>query len=229
MVLPFFLLAAGRDATAASQDRPRQPLGSLSVVGNVYVNESPAPPESTIFTGDTLRTGDDGTAIFTMNGKGAALKVAPLAQVEFVGDPRFTAVLKAGAAVVDSIGGPAGVTLRAGDFVVVPTVFNRVTAAKVERQADGSFLISCSNGDVGAIPLQGTSGRFLQAGQSVTISAVGSLLAGKGSPTKPTDSHVKRPVLDMKEWSLLGLGGVAAGVGLLLANHAKQSVSPSTP
>ena len=43
-------------AQAGGRSQEHQALGSLSSVGEVYVNNSPAPGDSTIFTGDTVRT-----------------------------------------------------------------------------------------------------------------------------------------------------------------------------
>src|SRR5215469_7596415 len=75
-----FLLSALSYGQKSSQEGPKEPLGSLSSVGEVYVNDSPVPAESTIFPGDRIRTGATGVAIFTMGGSGT-VKIAPQSQV----------------------------------------------------------------------------------------------------------------------------------------------------
>src|SRR5690349_23246678 len=173
LILQMFLLTGSANGAVHSQDQKqsprREPIGSLSATGEVYLNDKPAPVESTVFIGDTIRTGENSTAIFTMTGNGT-LKIGSQTQVVITGDPQFAAELRAGAAVIDSISGPSGIKVRAGGVVVVPAVRSRVTAAKIERQADGSFLVTCLDGDISTIPLQGTAGQLLEAGQSVSAS-----------------------------------------------------------
>ena len=68
LALQFVLFPALTYGRATSQDQQKQALGSLSSVGEVYVNDALAPAESTIFSGDTLRTGVAGTATFVTSG-----------------------------------------------------------------------------------------------------------------------------------------------------------------
>lgn len=221
--------AAGRP-----QAQEKQPLGSLNTTGEVSVNGSPVSGESTIFTGDTLSTGAAGTAIFTMSGKGT-LKIAPQTHVVFSGDQRFTAELKSGSAVIDSMYGPNGVTLRVASVVVIPSVQDRPTSAKVQLQPDGSFLVTCTDGNISTLPLQGTSGQLLEAGQSVTVSPEGELSAKK-EPTPPPGTGGAAPSGpstskgNATRWALIGLGGAGAGIAAaVLAHGGKHSVSPSSP
>ena len=92
-------------AHAVPQEQQKESLGSLSSIGEVYVNDSAAPVESTIFSGDRLRTGESGTATFTVSGKGT-LKVLPRSEVVFPGNYQFTAELKNGTVVLSSVSGP---------------------------------------------------------------------------------------------------------------------------
>jgi len=205
----------------SAQERQKEPLGSLSSTGEVYVNNSPAPAESTIFAGDTLRTGETGTATFTVSGKGD-LKVSRQSQLVFSDGAQYAAELNAGTIVLDSSSGPTGVTLRAGGFVVVPAVRDQVTSARIDQATNGSFRITSLDGTVAVIPLEGTSGQILQVGQSVSISTRGEL-ASPALAQPAGHTH----------WILLGLAGAGAttAAGAAAAGHAggKQSVSPSSP
>ena len=109
----FFLLQLPTSGYAhpGPQDQQRESLGSLSSLGEVYINESAVPVDSTIFSGDRLRTGDTGTATFTVSGKGT-LKVLPRSEVVFPGNYQFTAELKSGTVVLSSVSGPRGIALR---------------------------------------------------------------------------------------------------------------------
>jgi hypothetical protein len=192
LTLQILLLATMAHGQAVSPDRQRQSLGSLNSVGEVFVNETRAPSELTVFPGDALRTGDTGTAILTTTG-GNSFQIARESQVVFTGDPRYFAELKLGAISVKSLGGTSGAVVRAGNFVVVPANRNDRTAAIIERAADGSFLVTCSAGNVEVVPLQEAPGLFLQAGQSARISAKGELAAldvvTKEAPESAGRSH----------------------------------------
>ena len=173
--LAFFLAPVGTAAARQQAQLSRKyPLGSLSATGEVYVNDKPVPVESTVFTGDTIRTGENSTAVFTMTGNGA-LKIAALTQVALPGEPQFAAELQSGAAVIDSISGPSGIKLRVGGVVVVPAVRSRVTSAKIELQADGTYVVTCLSGDISTLALQGTAGRLLEAGEAVSVTPSGQM------------------------------------------------------
>ena len=231
----FPMLADARQALPAQQ---KQPLGSLSRVGQVYVNNSVAPAESTLFTGDTLRTDDTSTATFASSGRGS-FQIAAGSQLVFAGTQQYVAELKSGIVVVSSLAGPAGMSLRIGKFVVVAVTRDQQTSARIESASDGSFQVSCSEGSVGIIPLEGPpNGVFLQVGQSVSISAQGQLsvpAATVASTAPPTTSPAQpSPVVRKSHtgWIILGLaagGGVAAGVAVAVAHGSSQTVSPSTP
>jgi len=236
VALLLFLLALTR-AWALPQEQERETLGSLTSIGEVYVNDSPAPVEITIFSGDRVRTGESGSATFNMSGKGS-LKLSPRSQVLFSGKYEYTAELEAGAVVMNSVTGPNGFTLRIGNDVLVPSFKERTALASIDRAPDGSFLVTCSDGAIGVLTLKGTSGLFLQVGQSVTAAPNGQLLpviqqavatekllSGKSS----SGAHKARG--NNGGWGFLGLA--AAGVAGILAaqSHAggKQSISPSAP
>lgn len=221
------------DAASVSQEQSqsakRQPLGSLTATGEVYVNDKLAPAESTVFVGDTIRTSEASTAIFTMSGNGT-LKIGAQSQVVISGELEFSAELQSGTAVIDSISGPPGIKLRVGNFAVVPAVRFRVTSAKVEAQPGGTFQVTCLGGDISTIQLQGGSGRLLEAGQSVSVSPAGGLSAQRHSGVKFSGSSHTGVWKDRTGWTLLSLAGAGAGAGLALTHRGGGTpVSPSTP
>lgn len=228
-----FFLSVSVNAAAAKQDQSQHakklPLGSLSSTGEVYVNDKPVPIESTVFVGDTVRTGANSTAVFTMTGNGT-LKIGAQTQVVLTGDPQFAAELQSGTAVIDSLSGPSGIKLRVGEYVVVPAVRSRVTSAKIERQADGNFLVTCLGGDISTLALQGTAGRLLEATQSVSLTPSGQMLVQKQSGGKSLGSGIPGPLSSRKGWALLSVAGAGAGAAaLVLGRGGKPPVSPSGP
>jgi len=70
LLLLFYALPIPSYGRGRQQEQSREPLGSLTGVGEVYLNDSPAAGESTIFSGDRIRTADTGAATFSMGGKG---------------------------------------------------------------------------------------------------------------------------------------------------------------
>ena len=236
VALLLLLPALGR-AKALPQEREREPLGPLTSIGETYVNDSPAPAEITIFSGDKVRTGESGSATFNMSGKGS-LKLSPRSQVLFSGKYEYTAELEAGAVVMNSVSGPNGFTLRIGNDVVVPSIKERTASASIDRAPDGSFLVTCSDGAVGVLTLQGTSGLFLQVGQSLSAAPNGQLfpvvqeaattgrfLSGRSS------SGAQKAKNNYTGWGLLGLAaaGAAGTVAALSHGGGKQSISPAAP
>jgi hypothetical protein len=216
------------------QEQARDPLGSLNTVGEVYVNDSAAPAEGTIFSGDVLRTGANGTAAFTPSGRGS-LKIAPHSQLVFAGAPQYLAELKSGTVVMSSLSGAAGVNLRAGNFVVAAVTEGEQSTSSVVSAPDGSFAINCLEGNVGVLPLEGANGMFLTAGQAANISGQGELSAAKQpeAPSPATAASTPPPPVAKVKKSNTGyiilavVGGVAVAAGAGLAGKKSSSaVSP---
>src|SRR5690242_4879917 len=155
------LASAPAYGTAPPQDQHGQPLGSLSTTGDVYVNEVAAPGESPIFAGNTLRSSGTGTATFTLNGKGS-FQIFPNTQIVFAGGPQYAAELKSGKVVMSSLNGATGINLRTGSSVVVAVAEGEQSSSNIEAPSDGSFLITCSGGSVGILPLGGGKGIFIR-------------------------------------------------------------------
>jgi hypothetical protein len=225
-----------RSAARAPQ-QPGVALGSLSTFGEVFVNGATAPLDSTIFSGDVVRTGGAGSATFTLSGKGS-LKITPNTQVVFTGAPQYVGELKAGSVVMSSLSGATGINLRTGNSVVVAVTEGEQSTSNIDMAADGSFFISCLDGSVGVIPLQGANGIFIQAGQSVSISPQGDLSAEKrptSPPAAPAPTTTTPPAAQTKKsntrWIIVGVAGAgaAAGVAAALAAHGSSPVSPSAP
>jgi hypothetical protein len=235
LALQLALFPAPADARAASGAQEKQPLGALSSVGQVYVGNSVVPAESTIFAGDTLRTGDMATATFTVSGKGS-YEIVSQSQLVFTGSQQYVAELKSGTVVMSSVSGTSGINLRAGNFVVVAVTQGEQSTSKIDSAADGSFLVTSTEGSVGVVPLQGPpNGVFLQKGQSVIISPQGELSAPATGVLLNTETEApsQTPTAVKKShtgWIILGVaaaGGVGAAVAL--AGHKSSStVSPSS-
>jgi hypothetical protein len=237
----------------SKQDQPPQALGSLSKIGEVYVNDQPiSAGESTIFNGDKLRTGPDGVASFTVSGRGT-LKFSPNTFVVFVGAEQYAADLRSGTVVVSSFSGPSGLAIKVGDFVVLPAVQEQQTTAKVDRALAGDASVTSLEGSVSVVSLQGAAGLLLQAGQSSTISTAGQLNQDQSAtppevtgpqtppPTEPTQTPPgpTAPPLGTtaakshKGWIILGLAGAGvvgiAAVAASSGGSGHQAISPSAP
>ena len=211
---------------AGGRSQEHQALGSLSSVGEVYVNNSPAPADSTIFTGDTVRTGQAGTATFTSNSQGT-FQISPQSQVAFNGGDQYVAELQSGTVVMSSRSGPQGLNLRIGSFTAVGVTDGEQSTSKIERGADGSFTVTCLDGSVILVPTAGSNGLLMQAGQTVNISGQGQLSAVK--ETAPAAPSATPGTVQQKKnytmWIVIGAAG-AGGVGAALALAGKKS-SPS--
>ncbi len=237
VVALLLLLPALSRAQVLPQETEREPLGSLTSMGEAYVNASPAPAEITIFSGDRVRTGESGSATFNMSGKGS-LKLSPRSQVLFSGKYEYTAELEAGAVVMNSVSGPNGFTLRIGNNVLVPSMKEHTVLASIDRAPDGSFLVTCSDGAMGVLTLQGTSGQFLQVGQSVSVAPNGQLFPVVQQAATPgkslslrSSSGAQKAKGSRTGWGFLGLGAAGAVGAAAALSHGggKQSISPSSP
>ena len=207
----------------AAANPQRQSLGSLNTTGDVFVNEAKVPSETTLFAGDVVRTGETGTAVLTTSG-GNSFEISRQSQVDFTGETRYFAELKAGTVSVKSVGGASGAVLRAGSFVVVPTNRSERTVVNITKLADGSYLLTCAEGNTGVIPLQQAQGLFLQAGQSARISAQGELAAVQTPPSGTAPAG-----RSSKKWVYVGLAGAGVAGGVAAALATRAPMSPAAP
>src|SRR5437667_9832111 len=235
LVALLLLLLAVTRARALPQEQERETLGSLTSIGEVYVNDAPAPAEITIFSGDRVRTGETGSATFNMSGKGS-LKLSPRSQVLFAGKYEYTAELEAGAVVMNSISGPNGFTLRIGNDVLVPSTKEHIALASIDRAPDGSYLVTCSDAAIAVWNLQGPSGQFPQAGQALGVAPNGDLFPVMMQVVTPVSSAksasaARKSRGSFTGWGYLGLaaGGAAGAAAALAHGGGKQPVSPAGP
>jgi hypothetical protein len=198
-------------ARTSQQEQSREKLGSLTSLGEVYVNDSLISAMSTVSPGDKIRTGESGEATLAVAGKGT-LRIRPLSQVVLSGNDQYTAELEKGTVLLNSVPGSDGLIVRIGNYVVVPSVRSIATALRVTKAQDGSSLVYCSDGKIGVLTVEGKSGQLLQAGQSLTVSAKSELLASSSTPKSKGHSHTR--------WILLGVAGAAAaGAAAALAHR----------
>jgi len=228
--LALYQLSSG-PAYGAPQEQQRQASGSLTTVGKVHVNDAVAPASAPIFAGDVLRSTGTGTATFTWSGQGS-LQIYPNTELVFTSEPQYAAELKFGRVVMNSFHGATGMNLRAGNSVVLAVAEDEQSVSSVEAPSNGSFLVTCEAGSVGVIPLQGGNGIFIQAGQSVGISAQGELsamspqAAPSAAPISKEAVRDVRPPRSYRRWILIALGTAGAGVvaGIL---SSRRSGTPS--
>src|ERR1700683_5510160 len=225
VVLSLLFPAIGQ---AGGRSQEHQALGSLSSVGEVYVNNSPAPGDSTIFTGDTVRTGQAGTATFTSSAQGT-FQILAQSQVAFNGGDQYVAELQSGTVVMSSMRGPQGLNLRLGSFTAVGVTDGEQSTSKIEKAGDGTFAVTCLDGSVILVPTAGSNGLLMQAGQTVSISGQGQLSAVKEvAPPNPTPGTVQQKK-SYTLWIIVGAAGAgAAGIGIALGGK-HSSTPPVSP
>ena len=235
-------MAAGpASAGARTRSQEHQALGSLSSVGQVSVNNSAAPADATIFSGDVIHTGANATATFTSSAEGS-FQILAGSQIAFNGGEQYAAELQAGTVVMSS---QRGTSTRIEGYTVVGASEGEQATSKIERAADGSVTVTCLDGSVILVPTgEGSSGVLIQSGQMVTISARGKLSAVKeaaapvtapGTPAPATPAPASAPtsagVSNTTKWIIAGVA-IAGGAGAALAlagGHKSSSVSPATP
>jgi hypothetical protein len=231
-------------AGARTRSQEHQALGSLSSVGQVSVNNSAAPADATIFSGDVIRTEANGTATFTSSAEGS-FQILAGSQIAFNGGDQYAAELQAGTVVMSSQRGTQGLSTRIEGYTVVGASEGEQATSKIERAADGSVTVTCLDGSVILVPTgEGSSGVLIQSGQMVNISARGKLSAVKEagavtppgnapSPTTPAPASAPTAagVSNTTKWIIAGVA-IAGGAGATLAlagGHKSSSVSPATP
>ncbi|HKN59939.1 MAG TPA: hypothetical protein VJW93_02090, partial [Candidatus Acidoferrales bacterium] len=155
--------------------------------------------------------------------------------VTFTGDARFLAELTSGTVIMTSFAQSTDVTLRAGNYVIAPVIQTEQSSSRIDKTANGSFAVSCLDGSVGVIPLEGANGRVLAVGQSLEISPQGELGPTQEASAPPaTTTSVKKSSNSHTGYIILGVGA-AAGIGaaVALAGHKSSSsctsISPACP
>lgn len=238
LLILYFSFGMARGAAYPRQEREqRQALGSLTNTGEVYLNSAAALEESPVFAGDMVRTSPSGTAMFTLAGNGS-LRISPNSEIVFTGGPQYSAELKLGKVVMNTLNGPMGITLRAGSSVVVAVAEGEQSTSSIEAPSDGSFLVNCLDGSVGVVPLQDGKGVFIHAGQSVRVSPQGGLsamgvpaeapAAASGSAERNT-APAGRQRHTHTRWILLGIGAAGAVTAAAILVGSGSSAAANTP
>ncbi len=236
LILHFsFGLAYGAPYPGQEQEQ-RQALGSLTTTGEVYLNSSAAPAESTVIAGDVLRTSSTGSAMFNVAGDGS-LRISPNTEIVFAGGPQYAAEVKLGKVEMNSLNGPMGITLRAGGTVIVAVAEGERSTSSIEAPSDGSFIVSCRAGSVGVVPLQEGKGIFIRAGQSVRVSPQGELSAmsaqatpsaAQGSTATETEPAARQKHSHIR-WILIGVGAAGAIAAAAIVSGRGSGASVNTP
>lgn len=209
-------------ANFGAQEASQLPLGVLSTTGGVSINNSPAPSQATIFAGDSVRTDDRGLATFTLSGQGS-IGIDVNAEVSFVDDPNYVALLHRGALTIRFFtGATTKFRLRVLNYFVAAQQDTEGTA-EIEQTGEASATVNCLSGSVVVTGAQGEA-HFLQAGQSFGIETVEAEVPTPQSPPPAAKSH-------RTTWIVIGLaaGGGAAGAAAALGHKGGQTVSPSSP
>ena len=106
LLFPLGLPAQQQQDTTDTGEQPQEhrPLGSLTSTGEVYVNSVHATADMTVFTGDAMLTGADGSGTFTIGGQGS-IKASANSELDFSANPLFVAELKSGMVMMSTIPG----------------------------------------------------------------------------------------------------------------------------
>jgi hypothetical protein len=212
---------------AAPSEPERPPVGSLTAVGEAYVNEVKVPQVATVFYGDSLRTGNGG-ATLNVVGKGvltfSANTVVAFNEVEFSG---YFMTLKQGTVSFHSFIDVKNFEILIGNYVVSPDA-RADAGGMIERHADGSATIQCSLGSVGVISTEGPESIYLNSGQEAYVLPDGKLTTNKPAPYSPTGS-TQAPSSNKTLWILLAGGGGAAAAVIAIVESGGNSASPSNP
>ena len=229
----FLCVAAPSWARGMPQEEPRALVGSLTVNGAVEVNGALVSTESMVFAGDSVATRENGRAALTIDGRGE-LDIAPRTRVVFSDDSRYLALVDRGTITFNAFGERSNLAVRVGDYIVgVAPGAPPQTAATVQREDDGSGLVSCAAGSVQVLAIQGDTSLSLEGGQSTSLDSENPRLAA----VTPSDPILQRPPrMVKKHWlrTVLILACGAAVAAAIVATHrggggAATSSAPPSP
>lgn len=237
----FVVLLVVSVAPTPAQTIDHKEIGSIQMQGSVFLNGTAGATGATVFTGDSLRTGPDGSALVNMPGRGSIV-LAANSEVTFpaAGTGSHLAVLHSGKIAFRLLPEASETTAEFGKLVLRPVIGQGVEY-EIEIAADGSAIVRCLNGALGIIEIEGTNSTFLSAGQSAKISSTGvAELIPSPSATPPPNSQVQatqRPAKpaaggtshSTKVILVVAAIGVSAVVAVLIVERVKSPVSPSAP
>jgi hypothetical protein len=232
LLLGFVLILGSMRLLAQTSGRPA--IGSLQIRGTVFLEGNPVTSGTSLYPGDTLRTGADGTADVNLPDRGS-LVVSANTEIAFYSDSRF-ASLHQGSIALRLNAGAQNSSIELGRFVLT-TEPSAEAAAEVVMSRDGSAHIRCLAGSVGVISIDGPQSIFLQPGEEAVTSPdgrmrrVAAVVPSQSAGGAPSPGQT--PMATGKFHYGLVILGVGAGVGgavaALVVSHRGQPVSPATP
>lgn len=227
------LLQVSAPDAAWAQTPAGQTLGFLQLTGEVGVNGMSAANGQTIFSGDTLRTGADGAAVFNLPDVGT-LTIEKQTDISFH-TGQSVATLKQGTVDIRSLQAGTNLDVQFGRFLLFTSAVGSAGILTVD--ANGAARIECRSGSIGITAVGGPQAVFLQPGQSVNIAADGTVQkvesAAPGTPA-PTPAPGTAPAAKKSRtaYYILGAAGAAGAttaVILLVTHKPSPPVSPATP
>jgi hypothetical protein len=240
LVFSLVLIVLLGSLPVSSQVPDHKGIGSIQLQGAVTLNGVSAASGATVFAGDLVRTGPDGSALVSLPGRGSIV-VAADSELIFpsVSIGSHFVVLHRGKVAFRLLPEASETTAEIGGLVLRPVIGQGVEF-EVVIAGDGSAVVQCLSGSVGIIQIQGANSTFLNAGQSAKISVNGSveLIQAPGAPPagtpapNTTQSSVPPPSGKSHTAVILlvvGIAGVGAAVAVIVAEHKSAPVSPSGP
>ncbi len=215
-------------------------IGVLQVQGSVSLGGTSAATGATIYAGDSIRTGLNGTALVNLTGRGSIV-MAPNSDLTFppVSLGSHSVALHHGKFALHILPEGSGTTAELGKLVLRPLIGQGVDY-EVEIEADGSAVVHCISGTVGIIEVEGANSTFLNSGDSAEISASGvteripasaTPLPNSSAPNTPQSTPRSPSGKSNAGWIILAAsgGGIAALVAVIAIEHKTTPVSPSAP
>jgi len=185
----------------------------------------------TIFPGDTVRTAENGAAVFNAPGIGG-LTLESQTEVSF-GTGQRVATLKQGTVDIRTFQARANLDVQFGKFALFTSSSDSEVAAVLTVGPNGAARVDCRAGSIGITELQGPQAVVLRPGESVTIAADGTMHIAEPAAPAPGRSTTAPTARNLRGlYIILGIAGAGAVTGAVLALSKKSSnppLSPSTP
>jgi hypothetical protein len=219
LAITLFFAAASAWPEDPQHENSAGSLGLLLVTGGVEVNGASVTAEIPLFTGDSITTRADGNATLKIPGRGE-FNIAPMTQIILASDPRYVAQVTRGTVTLHSLAAHSDLAVRTGDYIVtVPASARSQSAATVQRQNDGSGLVSCTVGTIQILAMEGDTSIPLAAGQATSLApqanqTIAARVPAEQSDDKPAKAHKTHHL--RTALIIAGTGGTA---GIFYALH----------
>ena len=200
-------LALWFSCAALAGDSPSVPGAVLHGTGKVQVNGSSSRETTTLFSGDSIQTGEGSVAHITAGG--SSVLVMPNASVKFLGNA--VEVTQGGVSIATS----AGMAARAFGLTITPAA-QKFSKFEVAEDQD-SVVVAAQQGNVTVADGQETS--TVREGQQATHKK------RKGAAAPASGAHA----ISGKTLATIGAASGAAILGIIIAEGDKKKlcVSPS--